>query len=236
MIELFQGNAIDILTRDLGVFDGVISDPPYASGSTLAGEQQSTAIKYTDAKKHCPYPDFVGDGMDQRAWGNMMRQVLELCRSKCRQGAVLALFVDWRNLPVLMDAMQWAGWLIRGLVVWDKLSSRLQRGRFCQQAEFVVWGSNGMLPFDRGVPCLPGVFRAANVQPNIRIHQTQNPLEVMRDICKIVVPGGRILDPFAGSGSTLIAAREEGHPAVGIEASPEIARTAAERCGVEVLT
>ena len=31
MIQLYQGNAMDILSRDLGVFDGVISDPPYAS-------------------------------------------------------------------------------------------------------------------------------------------------------------------------------------------------------------
>ena len=58
---------------------------------------------------------------------------------------------------------------------------------------------------------LPGVFKAANVQGMQRIHQTQKPAEIMRQICKICLPGGRILDPFAGSGSTLAAAEREGY-------------------------
>lgn len=42
-------------------------------------------------------------------------------------------------------------------------------------------------------------------------------------------PGSRILDPFAGSGSTLEAARLEGYDAIGVELSPEIAKIASER-------
>jgi len=38
-------------------------------------------------------------------------------------------------------------------------------------------------------------------KPGKRIHQTEKPLEVMRDIVKIVEPGGIILDPFAGAGT-----------------------------------
>ena len=235
MNQLICGNALDVLQADIGLFDAVISDPPYASGSTLAEKQQRTAVKYTSAKRNCPFPDFVGDGMDQRAWLHMMRQILEAARAKCRTGAALALFIDWRNLPLLTDAVQWAGWSLRGVAVWDKLSSRPQRGRFRQQAEFVVWGSNGAMPVERGVPCLPGVFRAANVQSGARIHQTQKPLEVMREVVGICVPCGRILDPFAGSGSTLAAAELEGRDSVGIEAHPAIAQAAAQRLGVEVV-
>ena len=62
-----------------------------------------------------------------------------------------------------------------------------------------------------------------------RLHQTQKPLELMCSICKICIPGGRILDPFAGSGSTLEAAELEGYDAIGVELSPEIAKTASER-------
>ena len=61
------------------------------------------------------------------------------------------------------------------------------------------------------------------------------PLEIMREIVKITAPGGRILDPFAGSGSTLAAARAEGYDALGIEVHGEIAAAAAERLGVEAL-
>lgn len=39
----------------------------------------------------------------------------------------------------------------------------------------------------------------------------------MKDVIQICEPGGRILDPFAGSGTTILAAVEEGYEAVGIE-------------------
>ena len=39
----------------------------------------------------------------------------------------------------------------------------------------------------------------------------------MRDIVKITEPGGHILDPFAGSGTTVLAAVQEGYTATGIE-------------------
>lgn len=54
----------------------------------------------------------------------------------------------------------------------------------------------------------------------------------MRELVKICVPGGRVLDPFAGSGTTLLAAREQGLDAVGIEAVPEIYRAAKARLGL----
>ena len=55
------------------------------------------------------------------------------------------------------DALQWAGWIWRGTAVWDKGNSRPQKGRFRQQAEYIVWGSNGPMPINRPVSCLPVV-------------------------------------------------------------------------------
>lgn len=234
MIQLYHGNALDVIRRDLGLFDAIITDPPYASGATLSGKQSATSTKYTATKGSCPFPDFCGDAMDQRSWTNLMRTLLEQARSICNPSAVLVMFIDWRNLSALTDAIQWAGWSLRGIAVWDKITSRPQRGRFRQQAEFIVWASNGDLPVDRGVPCLPGVFRASNVQGADRIHQTQKPLDVMRQLVKITKPGGRILDPFAGGGSTLAAAQLEGFDAVGIEVHEDICRAAAGRLGVDV--
>ncbi len=51
----------------------------------------------------------------------------------------------------------------------------------------------------------------------------------MRDIVKITEPGGRILDPFAGSGTTVLAAVLEGYSCVGIELSDQYAKLAVER-------
>ena len=46
---------------------------------------------------------------------------------------------------------------------------------------------------------------------------TEKPLQLMKDVIQICEPGGRILDPFAGAGTTVLAAVEEGYEAVGIE-------------------
>ena len=103
------------------------------------------------------------------------------------------------------------------------------KGRFRQQTENILWGSNGALPVDRTVPCLPGVFTFPNVSGKERRHQTQKPLELMRQIVRICVPGGCILDPFMGSGTTLLAAELEGYDAIGFELNEAIFRSAQER-------
>ena len=116
--------------------------------------------------------------------------------------------------------------------VWDKGNSRPQKGRFRQQAEYIVWGSNGDMPISRPVPCLPGVFKYGN--PQSRIHLTEKPLQLMRDIVKITEPGGHILDPFAGSGTTVLAAVQEGYTATGIEVTDTYAELARERIRKEL--
>ena len=232
MIEILQGHALDVLERMPGerMFDAVITDPPYASGaSTQSGVAAGTASKYTYTKKRCPYPDFEGDSMDKRSWANMMSLVLQLAREHTHKGGVIVLFADWRQVPMATDVMQWAGWIWRGIAPWDKGNCRPQKGRFRQQAEFAIWGSNGGLPVDRPVPCLPGIFAHRNVSGPQRLHQTQKPLELMREIVRICLPGGSILDPFAGSGTTLEAARLEGYDALGIELSKPIFASARRR-------
>ncbi len=235
-IELYRGDALHLLQRIPDTyFDAVITDPPYASGRTLADKAASTAAKYTATKRRCPFPDFDGDTMDQRSWTLFMIDVLREAHRCSVSGAVCAIFIDWRNLPSLSEAMQRAGWIWRGVAVWDKVNARPQRGRFTQQSEFIVWGSKGALSVNRPVPTLPGVFAVYGGSIPDRIHQTQKPLELMRHVVKICVPGGRILDPFAGSGTTLLAARLEGYSAVGTESNPIIAQSAAERLGIDTM-
>ena len=56
---------------------------------------------------------------------------------------------------------------------------------------------------------MPGVFKYGN--PQNRIHLTEKPLQLMQDLVRITEPGGHILDPFAGSGTTVLAAVKEGY-------------------------
>ena len=200
--EIIQGDALKVLSGFApGTFDAVITDPPYASGGrTQAEKNKSTAKKYSNMGDHAP-PPFDGDAKDQRSWTRWAAEWLYDARKICKPGAPVCMFIDWRQLPAATDALQWAGWIWRGTAVWDKGNSRPQKGRFRQQAEYIVWGSNGDMPISRPVPCLPGVFKYGN--PQNRIHLTEKPLQLMRDIVKITEPGGRILDPFAGSGTTV---------------------------------
>ena len=203
--SILQGDALKVLgTFAPNTFDAVITDPPYASGGRSQAEKnKSTARKYSSMGENAP-PPFDGDAKDQRSWTRWAAEWLYEARKVCRSGAPVCMFIDWRQLPAATDALQWAGWIWRGTAVWDKGNSRPQKGRFRQQAEYIVWGSNGDMPISRPVPCLPGVFKYGN--PQSRIHLTEKPLQLMRDIVKITEPGGHILDPFAGSGTTVLAA------------------------------
>ena len=229
--EIIHGDVLHILPGfPGGLFGGILTDPPYASGAAdQNARQKSTAAKYSGMKGENPFPDFEGDAKDQRSWTHWMAEWLTQARRVCKPGAPVCMFIDWRQLPSMTDALQWAGWIWRGVLAWDKTTSRPQRGRFRQQAEFVVWGSNGPMPSDRKAPVLPGVFRQSMPSIVKRRHQTEKPLEVMRDMVKIVEPGEIILDPFAGAGTTIHAAKLEGYPAVGIELSKHYAKTARER-------
>lgn len=63
-------------------------------------------------------------------------------------------------------------------------------------------------------------------------HPTVKPTELMRYLCRLVTPpGGTVLDPFAGSGSTLKAAELEGFSAIGIELDPAYVEIAKRRIG-----
>ena len=67
-------------------------------------------------------------------------------------------------------------------------------------------------------------------------HPTVKPVELMRYLCRLVTqPGGVVLDPFMGSGSTLVAAKAEGFRAVGIEIEEKYAEIAAKRLAQDVL-
>ena len=76
------------------------------------------------------------------------------------------------------------------------------------------------------------MFKYGN--PQRRIHLTEKPLQLMRDIVKITEPGGHILDPFAGSGTTVLAAVLEGHSATGIEVTETYAQKATARIKLEL--
>lgn len=212
--------------------DLVLTDPPYSSGGAFSGDRRSrTGVKYTatDYEGAAALPDFSGDNMDQRGFTEFCRQVFAKCREKTKPEGVIACFIDWRNLPALTDALQAAGWVWRGIAVWNKPNGRPQKGRYRNEFEFIVWGSNGAMPFERGVGCLPGYYRYSNVQSKDRVHQTEKPLQLITDLLEIVPKGAIVLDPFMGSGTTAEACLRTGRSFIGFELSKEYHAVAMQR-------
>lgn len=226
-----EGDALAFL-RDLpdGCVDAVVTDPPYSSGGMFRGDRTGkTASKYirTESSNQA-LADFSGDSRDQRAFGYWCALWIGECLRVAKPGTLLCAFTDWRQLPTLTDAIQAGGWVWRGIVPWDKTeAARPRMGGFRSQCEYVVWASAGGVDEARGVGCLPGILREA--APRDRIHQTEKPPGAMLALVGAASPGGVVLDPFSGSGSTGVAALNSGRRFIGFEHAKEYAKLSRER-------
>jgi hypothetical protein len=81
---------------------------------------------------------------------------------------------------------------------------------------YVAWGPAGPSPDDEEVGGLWGVIREP-VRMADKHHVTGKPTAVMQRLVRICPPGGVVLDPFAGSSTTGVAALLEGRRFAGIE-------------------
>ncbi len=228
-IALFQGDSLTVL-RELpeASVDAVVTDPPYSSGgASTAARKADPAQKYQVSGTKRTYPAMLGDNKDQRSFLAWSALWLSECWRIARDGSPLLVFSDWRQIPVMTDAVQAAGWTWRGLVVWEKPSARPDRGRFKAQAEYVLFATKGR--HERATDrCLPGVFRHS-VNTARKVHLTSKPEALMCDLLEVAKSGGTVLDPFMGGGSTGLACLETGRRFVGVELSAEYYKIAAAR-------
>ena len=139
---------------------------------------------------------------------------------------VLAL---WGNRPALIFASPRAAAPLGhwdATLVWDKGRPGLGS----------PWRWQHELVFVRGAwsnkPGVPSVLRHVPIYDPDHVHE--KPLGLMRRLMA-GAPDGTILDPFMGSGSTLVAAKDLGRRAIGIEIEERYCEIAARRCSQEVL-
>jgi site-specific DNA-methyltransferase (adenine-specific) len=230
-VRIYRGNALTVLgDLDAASVDAVIADPPYSSGGTFTGDRTASVhSKYvnSDSGSGNALPAFTGDTRDQRSYTYWCTLWLTEAMRVTRPGGVVGVFTDWRQLPTITDALQAAGLVWRGVVAWCKPNGRRTQGRFANNNEYLVWGTNGRRPLN----ALPYALNGHYVMntPRNRVHITQKPIELLRALVQITPPDGTVLDPFAGSGSTGVAALAEGRRFVGIEIDPHWAAVTVDR-------
>lgn len=231
-VTLYKGEALAVL-RELPdeSIDAVITDPPYSSGGMVRGDRTAKPdSKYTQSESQGRWTDFTGDNRDGHGWAYWCALWMSECRRLVKPSGYFLSFTDWRMLPTLTDAIQAGGFAWRGIVSWDKGEGARapHTGFFRHQCEYIVWGTNGVtVPAEHGGHW-PGVFRQT-VKQSDKHHMTGKPTTLMRELCQIVPEGSTILDPFAGSGTTLRAAADVGRKAIGCELVEEYCNVAAAR-------
>ena len=144
---------------------------------------------------------------------------------------------DWDNKPpsreffdemvrVSKEQIIWGGNYFplpptQGFLVWDKMQPQNFSSSMCEMA----WMS-------RQSPAK--MFKKWVVEEK-KLHPTQKPLELMRWCLSLFPDVTSVLDPFLGSGSTLLACKMAGINATGIEISPKYCEIARNRLSQEML-
>lgn len=216
--------------------DHVICDPPYDEHTHAAGRRGSTGVVESESSKRATFnrtrdlgfaalrPDQMADLGTQ--FGRVAKRWVAIFCS-------LEMISDWKR-SVESGGLQY----IRTLI-WHKLGSTPQftGDRPAVAAEAIVlahpkgrkrWNAGGKHGFYEHPIVLN---RGAG---EVRCHTTQKPLALMKDLIEdFSLPGDLILDPFAGSGTTGVAARMLGRRFVGWELSPAYYEIACRRLAGE---
>ena len=222
-ITIYHGDTLDVLAELTTTVDAVVTDPPYASGTrTEASKSSSGAMLRSPRWAALPIEN---DQMTTTGFVWLLRAVAQRCRPLLPDGGSFVSFIDWRQWPNLVGALETCNYRIQGMIVWDKGSMGLGNG-FRSQHELVCHAAKGVPNInDRGTG---NVIRAARVAPDD--HPSPKPVGLMEQIIDVVTPpAGTVLDPFMGSGSTLRAAANTGRQAIGIEYEERYCEIAANR-------
>jgi DNA modification methylase len=148
-------------------------------------------------------------------------------------GGILGTFIDWRGLPIAHAAATALGLTPLNLVVWAKANAGMG-SLYRSQHELLPLFKNGAASHlnnislgKRGrhrsnVWTYPGASSlGSDARKGLQDHPTVKPTAMLQDaLIDLTNRGEIVLDPFLGSGSTLIAAENTGRLCCGVELDP----------------
>ncbi len=202
--RILLGDCIEVLqTVPANHVDFVLTDPPYLVGYK---DREGRSIK-NDIESDWLKPAF--------------RQVFRVLKPD----SLCVSFYGWNKTDLFFDAWKSAGFRIVGHITFPK--------RYSSTTRLMRYSHEGAYLLAKGSP-KPPTYPIGDVidwtYSGNKLHPTQKPIQVLTPLIETFCPrGGLVLDPFAGSGSTLVAARSIGRRYLGVELYPQFHEVATKR-------
>lgn len=139
-----------------------------------------------------------------------------------KSGGTLLCFTRWDVEQTFIDAIELAGFWVKSEVIWDKVYHGMgdTKAAFAPAHENIVFAIKGKYSFPGGRP--KDLVTFSKLGSAQMIHPTEKPVGLIANLITAVTkPDDLILDPFAGSGSTLVAAKKSGRRFIGVELDDE---------------
>jgi DNA modification methylase len=206
--------------------DLVLTDPPF--NCRIDGN-----VSGLGKVRHEEFAMASGE-MSEAEFTAFLSTFLGCAKAHCRDGTILFVFMDWRHLFELTCAGREQGLVAKNLIVWAKDNAGM--GTFYRSRHELVFvfkngdaahtntfelGQHGRYRTNVWEYAGVNTFRAGRLD-ELAMHPTVKPVAMLADAIRDVTKRGSIvLDPFAGSGSTLIAAEKTGRQARCIEYEPK---------------
>lgn len=222
---LLQGDTFQLLPQFTFHFDMIFADPPYflSNGgfSVQSGKMVSVNKGAWDKSN-----GFDADNDFHLRW-------IKLCREKLKENGTIWISGTYHNIFSVAQALTELGFKILNVITWEKTNPppNLSCRYFTHSTEFIVWArKNQKVPHYYNyelMKAINGGRQMRDVWPMPAIarwekscgkHPTQKPLALLtRIILASTQPNAWVLDPFAGSSTTGIAASLTGRRYLGID-------------------
>jgi site-specific DNA-methyltransferase (adenine-specific) len=213
-VTIYHGDALHIVPT-LPKIDLVVTDPPYGINTKSDG-----------MGKINPWADLCNAAYWYAAW-------YKAVRSRLTQSGAMWSFLNWRSMVTFQKASCDEAWPIESLLVWDKqwIGPGGQRGLRPSYEFVALFAMPDFAVADRGIPDIRR-SQWSSQKPNG--HPAEKPIDLVTWLIEIS-GGALVLDPFMGSGTTMVAAKALGRRAIGIEIEEKYCEIAARRLSQEVL-
>ena len=223
--SLYQGDCREVVPQLEGRFDMIFADPPYFLSNGGISVQAGKAVCVNKGKWDTS-KSFAEDAEFTYEW-------LKSCRDKLADEGTIWVCGTFHNIFIVANALTELGYRILNAVTWQKTTPppNLSCRFFTHSTEFIVWARKSkkvphFYNYDlmrrlAGNRQMTDVWRLPAIAPWEKTcgkHPTQKPIAlVVRAVLASTEEGARVLDPFAGSSTTGIAANLVGRTFVGID-------------------